>query len=283
MEWVKLNNGIAMPLLGVGVYQIEDAEQCEQTVLDAILIGYRLIDTAAAYVNEEAVGNAIRKSGVARNELFITTKLWIQDQGYEQAKSAFQRSLDRLGLEYLDLYLIHQPFGDYYGSWRAMEELYEAGKIKAIGVSNFYSDRLMDLVLHNRIKPAVNQIEIHPFYQQTEAREVLQQLNIQSESWGPFAEGKNHLFQNKILTGIANQYHKSVAQVVLRWLIQQKIVVIPKSIHQPRMAENYAVFDFQLTSDDIRKITELDLKTSAFLSHTDPETVKWICGIHYDI
>lgn len=283
MKTVKLNNGIEMPILGFGVYQIEDAAVCEQAVYDAIQIGYRLIDTAAAYVNEEAVGQAIRKSGIPREELFITTKLWIQDQGYERAKKAFEKSLTRLGLDYIDLYLIHQPFGDYYGSWRAMEELYNEGKIRAIGVSNFYPDRLVDLIMHNHVVPAVNQVETHPFNQQMEGARLMAEYGVQLESWGPFAEGRNNLFENTVLQEIARKYSKSVAQIVLRWLIQRDIVAIPKSVHKERIAENFDVFGFQLFPEDMEKIISLDQKKSAFLSHQDPQTVKWLGNVKYDI
>lgn len=283
METVKLNNGVIMPILGFGVYQIEDAAVCEQAVKDAIAAGYRLIDTAAAYVNEEAVGKAVKNSGIAREELFITTKLWIQDQGYEQTKKAFQKSLDRLGLDYLDLYLIHQPFGDYYGSWRAMEELYAAGKIRAIGVANFYPDRLADLAMHNKVIPAVNQVETHPFDQQIKANEWMKKQNVQIESWGPFAEGKKNIFNNTVLTEIAHKYNKSVAQIILRWLTQQKIVAIPKSVHKDRIIENFSIFDFYLAPEDMKKIAALDEKQSAFFSHTDPELVEWINKVKYNI
>jgi len=244
--------------------------------LDAIETGYRLLDTAASYGNEAAVGNAIRKSGVARDELFITTKLWVQDASYDGAKQAFERSMDKLQLEYLDLYLIHQPYGDVYGAWRAMQELYQAGRIKAIGVSNFYPDRIMDFILHNEIAPAVNQIETHPFHQQIEAQKLLQENNVQIESWGPFAEGKNNIFHNDVLRAIAEQHGKSVAQVILRWLTQRGVVAIPKSVRKERMAENINVFDFELSSDDMAAIATLDSKQSAFFDHRDPAMVKWL-------
>src|SRR6478609_8212739 len=246
MQTVTLNNGVKMPILGFGVYQVTDQEECERSVYDALQTGYRLIDTAAAYMNEEAVGKAIKRSGVPREELFITTKLWIQDAGYESAKKAFEKSVNKLGLDYLDLYLIHQPFGDVYGSWRAMEELYREGRVKAIGVSNFHPDRVMDLVLHNEVTPAVDQIETHPFHQQVETQKFLQENKVQLESWGPFAEGKNNVFQNELLLSIAGKYKKSVAQVILRWLTQREIVVIPKSVRKERMIENLNVFDFEL-------------------------------------
>ena len=242
MKSIRLNNGVEMPLLGFGVYQITDEAVCEQAVFDAIQTGYRLIDTASAYMNEAAVGRAIRKSGVPRESLFITTKLWIQDAGYEPTKKAFQKSLDRLGLDYLDLYLIHQPCGDVYGSWRAMEELYEAGKIRAIGISNFQPDRVTDLICNNKIIPVVNQIETHPFCQQTETQQFLKANQIQIESWGPFAEGKNNIFGNEVLTAIAGKHQKTVAQVILRWLLQREVVAIPKSVRKARIEENFDIF-----------------------------------------
>jgi 2,5-diketo-D-gluconate reductase A len=271
---VTLNNGVAMPLLGFGVFQVTDAEECERSVSDAIRTGYRLIDTAAAYGNEEAVGNAIKRSGVAREELFVTTKLWIQDAGYERTKPAFERSLQRLQLEYLDLYLIHQPFGDVYGAWRAMEELYRDGRIRAIGVSNFQPDRVMDLIVHNDVVPAVNQIETHPFNQQIETQTFLQDNTVQIESWGPFAEGKHNMFQNEVLRSIAIKYEKTVAQVILRWLTQRGVVAIPKSVRPERIAENFTVFDFDLSPDDMAAIATLDTKISSFFDHRDPNVVK---------
>jgi len=273
---VTLNNGVAMPLLGFGVFQVTDLDECERSVLDAIETGYRLLDTAASYGNEAAVGNAIQKSGVAREELFITTKLWVQDASYDGAKQAFERSMEKLQLEYLDLYLIHQPYGDVYGAWRAMQELYQAGRIKAIGVSNFYPDRIMDFILHNDIAPAVNQIETHPFHQQIEAQKLLQENNVQIESWGPFAEGKNNIFQNAVLRSIAETHGKSVAQVIVRWLTQRGVVAIPKSVRKERMAENLDVFDFELSADDMNAIAALDSKQSAFFDHRDPAMVKWL-------
>ena len=273
---VTLNNGVAMPLLGFGVFQVTDLDECERSVLDAIETGYRLLDTAASYGNEAAVGNAIQKSGVAREELFITTKLWVQDASYDGAKQAFERSMEKLQLEYLDLYLIHQPYGDVYGAWRAMQELYQAGHIKAIGVSNFYPDRIMDFILHNDIAPAVNQIETHPFHQQIEAQKLLQENNVQIESWGPFAEGKNNIFQNAVLRSIAETHGKSVAQVIVRWLTQRGVVAIPKSVRKERMAENLDVFDFELSADDMNAIAALDSKQSAFFDHRDPVMVKWL-------
>ena len=238
------------------------------------MAGYRLIDTAAVYQNEEAVGRAIKRSGVPREEMFITTKLWIQDTGYENTKRAFARSLENLQLDYLDLYLIHQPFADVYGSWRAMEELYREGKIKAIGVSNFHMDRLIDLTVHNEVTPAVNQIETHPFCQQIESAQFMKENNVQIQSWGPFAEGRNNMFGNDVLVSIAKKYNKSVAQVILRWLIQREVVVIPKSVHKERIIENFNIFDFELSQEDMVTIAELDTKESLFLSHRDPEIVK---------
>lgn len=283
MQYVTLNNGVKMPILGFGVYQIQDLSQCEQSVLDAISAGYRLIDTAASYLNEEAVGRAIKQSGVPREELFITTKLWVQDTGYERTKKAFEASLRRLQLDYLDLYLIHQPFGDVHGSWRAMEELYREGKVKAIGVSNFQSDRLIDLILHNEITPAINQVETHPFCQQIETAQFMKDNHVQIESWGPFAEGRNNMFQNELLTSIAQKHNKSVAQVVLRWLIQREVVVIPKSVRKERIEENFNIFDFQLSEEDMRSIATMDTKESLFFSHRDPEMVKMIGTRKLDI
>ena len=283
MEKVILNNGVEMPILGFGVYQVPKAEECERSVLDAIHTGYRLIDTAAAYMNEAAVGSAIKKSGVPRHEIFITTKLWIQDAGYENTKIAFEKSLKRLQLDYLDLYLIHQPYGDIYGSWRALEDLYHEGKIKAIGVSNFQPDRVMDLIIHNKEVPAVNQIETHPFNQQIETQKFLQENNIQIESWGPFAEGKNSIFQNELLQSIAGKYKKSVAQVILRWLIQRKVVVIPKSVRKERIIENFDIFNFELSSEDMDAILSMDTKKSLFLDHRDPGIVKWLGTRKLDI
>ncbi|WP_238650459.1 aldo/keto reductase [Paenibacillus piscarius] len=274
MQTVTLNNGVKMPLLGFGVYQIPDAEECENAVYEALMAGYRLIDTASGYLNEEAVGRAIKRSGVPREELFITTKLWIQDAGYESAKLSFAKSMKNLGLDYLDLYLIHQPFGDYYGAWRAMEELYHEDKIRAIGVSNFLPDRLMDLIVHNKVVPAVNQVETHPFLQQADNAAFMKEQGVQIESWGPFAEGRNNLFSNEVLSGIAAKHNKSVAQVVLRWLIQRDIVAIPKSVRKERIAENFDIFDFALSADDMAQIAALDTGESLFLSYHDPEVAK---------
>jgi diketogulonate reductase-like aldo/keto reductase len=282
MQKIRLNDGVEMPILGFGVYQMNDLEECERSVYDALRAGYRLIDTAAAYQNEEAVGSAIRRGGVPREELFITTKLWIQDAGYESAKEAFGRSLKRLGLDYLDLYLIHQPFGDVYGSWRAMEELYQEGRARAIGVSNFHPDRVMDLIVHNKVVPAVNQIETHPFHQQIETQRFLQEQGVQIESWGPFAEGRNNLFQNELLLSIGGKYGKSVAQVVPRWLIQRGVVVIPKSVRRERIVENFDVFDFELSGEDMDAIATLDTRQSLFLDHRDPAVVKTLGTIKFN-
>ncbi len=276
MEKIKLNNDVEMPILGFGVFQIPDADECENSVSEAIETGYRLIDTAEAYQNEEAVGKAIKRSGVQREDLFITTKVWVQNAGYEKTKKAFQKSLERLQLDYLDLYLIHQPYGDVHGSWRAMEELYKEGKIKAIGVSNFQPDRLMDLMIHNEIKPTVNQIETHPFHQQTEANSFLKENDVRHQAWGSFAEGKNDLFKNESLASIGKKYNKSVAQVVLRWLAQRSIVALSKSVHNKRIEENFNSLDFQLSKEDMETITKLDQKQSLFFDHRDPEMVKWL-------
>jgi 2,5-diketo-D-gluconate reductase A len=276
MQTVTLNNGVTMPLLGFGVFQVPDLKECERSVLDALAVGYRLLDTAASYGNEEAVGNAIRGSGIPRDQIFVTTKLWLTDAGEEKTKRAFDRSLKRLQLDYLDLYLIHQPFGDVYGSWRAMEALYREKRIRAIGVSNFYPDRIMDLMLHHQVKPAVNQIETHPFHQQVETQRFLRENSVQIESWGPFAEGKNNIFQNEILRAIGAKYRKSVAQVVVRWLTQRGVIAIPKSVRKERMAENFAIFDFELRAEDMTAIAALDTKQTAFFDHRDPEKVKWL-------
>jgi diketogulonate reductase-like aldo/keto reductase len=274
MQTIQLNNGVEMPILGFGVFQMTDLDECEKSVLTAIETGYRSIDTAAVYLNETAVGNAIKQSGIAREELFITTKVWIQDAGYENTKKAFDRSLNKLGLEYLDLYLIHQPYGDVHGSWRAMEELYKEDKIRAIGVSNFYPDRMMDLIVHHDIIPAVNQIETHPFHQQVETQKFLSENGVQIESWGPFAEGRNNLFKNEALASIGRKYNKSIAQVVLRWLTLREVVVIPKSVHKDRIQENFNCFDFELTTEDMQTIASLDMKTTSFFDHRDPKMVK---------
>src|SRR4051794_31041605 len=271
---VTLNNGIKMPILGFGVYQVTDLDECERSVSEALRAGYRPIDTTAAYGNEEAVGKAIKRSGVPREELFVTTKLWTQDASFERAKPAFERSLQRLQLEYLDLFLIHQPFGDVYGAWRAMEELYRDGRIRAIGVSNFQPDRLMDLIVHNQVVPAVNQIETHPFNQQIETQKFLQENNVQIESWGPFAEGKHNVFENELLRSIAEKYQKTVAQIILRWLTQRGVVAIPKSVRKERIVENFNVFDVELSPEDMAAIGTLDTKTSSFFDHRDPAVVK---------
>jgi len=271
---VTLNNGVTMPILGFGVFQVPDPEECERSVYEAIRTGYRLIDTAAAYRNEEAVGRAIQRGGVPREELFVTTKLWIQDAGYDPTQQAFDLSLRRLGLDYLDLYLIHQPYGDVYGAWRAMQELLREGRVRAIGISNFPPDRVMDLIVHHEVTPQVNQIETHPFHQQIETQRFLQKNRVQIESWGPFAEGRNNLFRNDALLALAVKHQKSVAQVVLRWLIQRGVVAIPKSVHKERIVENFAVFDFELSEEDMGQIASLDQKASSFFDHLDPAVVK---------
>jgi diketogulonate reductase-like aldo/keto reductase len=276
MQNVTLNNGVEMPILGFGVFQVKDLAECERSVVDAIQTGYRLIDTAQSYGNEEAVGKAIKRSGVPREELFITTKLWKQSNGYEGTKKAFENSLKRLQLSYLDLYLIHQPVGDVYGEWRAMQDLYKEGRVRAIGVSNFYPDRLIDLIIHNEIIPAVNQIETHPFHQQIETQKFLQENKVQIESWGPFAEGKNNLFHNELLASIGKKYNKTIAQVVIRWLTQRGVIAIPKSTHKERMEENLNIFDFELSSEDLKAIKTLDSNKSAFFDHRDPAMVKWL-------
>jgi 2,5-diketo-D-gluconate reductase A len=274
--FVNLHNGINMPAIGFGVFQINDLEQCEQAVYDALTVGYRLIDTAASYQNEEAVSRAIKRSGIPREELFITSKMWVADVNYEGAKKAYQRSLEKLQLDYLDLYLLHQPYNDVFGAWRALEELYEAGKIKAIGVSNFTAAKLVDFILNNRIAPMVNQIEIHPFNQQVEAIKVMREYKVQPEGWAPFAEGRQNLFTNEILAEIAKQYGKTVGQVVLRWNFQRGIVVIPKSVRKERMIENFNIFDFQLSDEDMEKIKTLDESKGLFVNHEDPEFVKFL-------
>lgn len=275
MKTVKLNNGVEMPVLGFGVYQVKP-EETERVVTEALQVGYRSIDTAAAYYNEEAVGRAINRSGIHREDLFITTKLWISDAGYESAKAAFSESLEKLGLDYLDLYLIHQPYNDVHGAWRAMEELYKEGKVRAIGVSNFQSDRLMDLIIHNEVVPAVNQVETHVFNQQTDNQKFMKENGVQIESWGPFAEGLNNMFSNEILTSIAEKYNRSVAQIVLRWLIQRDVVVIPKSVRKDRMIENFDVFGFDLSNEDMEQIKTLDTVKSLFFDHRDPAMVKML-------
>ncbi|MGN7165385.1 aldo/keto reductase [Paenibacillus cellulositrophicus] len=281
MQKVTLNNGVEMPILGFGVYQIEDIELCEESVYNALMEGYRLIDTAAVYENEEAVGRAIKRSGVPREEIFVTTKLWIQDAGYESAKKAFETSLKKLQLDYLDLYLIHMPFGDVHGSWRAMEELFHEGKIRAIGVSNFLNDRLMDLIVHHEIVPAVNQVETHVFTQQVENAQFMKNYDVQIESWGPLAEGKNNIFKNELLVSIAEKHQKTVAQVALRWLIQRGVVVIPKSVHKERIIENFDIFNFELSGEDMEKIAMLDTKKSLILSLHDPKEVERLSNMKF--
>ncbi|MGX7197600.1 aldo/keto reductase [Enterococcus olivae] len=279
MHTVKLNNGIEMPIEGYGVFQVSP-EETERCVTEALEVGYRSIDTAAAYGNEEAVGKAIKLSGIPREELFVTTKLWVSDQGYENTKLAFETSLKKLGLDYLDLYLIHQPFGDYYGSWRAMEDLYKEGKIKAIGVSNFEADRLVDLILNNDVVPAVNQIEVHPFLQQNEAKAVMEEYGVHIEAWGPLSEGANNIFENELLKEIAEKHQKSVAQVILRWHLDRGVIIIPKSVRKERMQENLAVFDFSLGQEDIEKIATLDLGKSTIIDHHNVEVVKQLNSLN---
>jgi diketogulonate reductase-like aldo/keto reductase len=283
MQSVILNNGVGIPVLGFGVFQITDPVECERSVIEAIQMGYTHIDTAASYRNEEAVGRGILQSGVERGKLFITTKLWIQSNGYEGTIRAFERSLKRLQLDYIDLYLIHQPFGDVYGEWRAMEELYQQNKVRAIGVSNFPPDRIMDLMIHNQIIPAVNQIEVNPFQQQIDTQKFLQDHRVQVEAWAPFAEGKNNIFQNELLRSIAAAHEKSVAQVILRWLVQRGIIALAKTTRKERMRENISVFDFDLSAKDMAAITTLDTKTSSFFDHRNPEMVKWLGNRKLDI
>lgn len=278
MEFVTLSNGVKMPLEGFGVFQVPDAKECEQAVTDALNAGYRLIDTAAAYMNEEAVGVAIKKSGIKREELFITTKLWIQDAGYENAKKAFETSMNKLGLDYLDLYLVHQPMSDYYGSWRALEELYKEGKIRAIGVCNFYPERLADLCLNAEIPPMVNQVECHPFFQQIDALKTMKEYDVQIEAWGPFAEGQYGIFKHPTLTKIGEKYSKSAAQVVLRWNVQRGVVVIPKSVHKERIEENLNIWDFKLADEDMQEIAKLDIGHSEIINHFTAETAKFLNG-----
>ena len=271
---VTLNNGVTMPLLGFGVFQMSDPAECERAVVDALATGYRLIDTAASYGNEAEVGRALKASGVPRDDLFITTKLWIQDAGYERTKQAFDRSLKRLQLDVLDLYLIHQPYGDVHGAWRAMEELHREGRVRAIGISNFHPDRVMDLIVHHEVAPAVNQIETHPFNQQIAAQTFLAENGVQIESWGPFAEGKNNIFSNEVLGSIAARHQKTIAQVIVRWLTQRGVVAIPKSVRKERIEENLKVFDFALSGDEMAAIATLDTKTSSFFDHRDPAMVR---------
>jgi 2,5-diketo-D-gluconate reductase A len=276
MQDVTLNNGMKMPILGYGVFQIADEAECERCVVDAVQVGYRLIDTAASYKNEEAVGRGLKRCGVPRDQLFITSKLWVEDAGYERARVAIDKSLKRLGLDYLDLFLIHQPFSDVHGAWRAMEEALRAGKLRAIGVSNFQPDRLMDITAFNEITPAVNQIEVNPFHQQAESVEFMRGLGVQPEAWAPFAEGRNNLFQNERLVAIAERNGKTVGQVVLRWLVQRGIVSLAKSVRKERMQENLAVFDFELSDEDVKAVATLETGTSSFFSHRDPAIVKWM-------
>ena len=275
IETVKLNNGIEMPLEGFGVFQVPDPSVCEQAVLDAIESGYRLIDTAA-YMNEEAVGRAIAKCGVPREELFITTKLWVQDASYEGAKQAIETSMQKLGLSYIDLYLIHQPMGDYIGAWRAMEEVYKAGKLKAIGVCNFYPNRLADLCETVEVKPAVNQVELHPFFQQENALALMKEYGVHPEAWGPFAEGNHGIFTHPVLTAIGQKYGKSAAQVALRWNVQRGVTVIPKSVHKERMEQNINIWDFTLSGEDMAEIAKLDIGRSEIVDHSDPKFVQML-------
>lgn len=279
MKDVMLNNGIKMPIAGFGVFQIPDLEECERAVLDAIEVGYRLIDTAQAYGNEEAVGRAIQKTSVPREELFITTKVWISNAGYEKAKGSIEESLKKMQLDYLDLVLIHQPVGDYYGTYRAMEELYKEGKIKAIGVSNFYPDRLVDICLFNEVVPAVNQVEVNIFHQQKEAEKVMTKYQVQMQAWAPFAEGRNDMFNQPLLKEIGNRYNKTVAQVILRWLTQRGIVVLAKSTRKSRMEENINIFDFELSEQEMQIIAELDKKESSFFSHYDPNIIEYLARL----
>lgn len=279
MEYVTLNNGIKMPLEGFGVFQVPDPAQCKQAVLDAINSGYRLIDTAAAYMNEEAVGAAIKESSVDRSELFITTKLWVQDADYESAKKAIETSLEKLGLDYLDLYLIHQPMGDYVGAYRAMEEAYKEGKLRAIGVCNFYPARLADLCETVDVIPAVNQVELHPFFQQEDALALMKEYGVRPEAWGPFAEGNHGIFTHPVLSSIGEKYGKSAAQVALRWNVQRGVVVIPKSVHKDRMGQNMNIWDFELSEEDMNEIAKLDIGHSEIVNHDDPNFVKMLHGL----
>lgn len=283
MQTVKLNTGITMPIAGFGVYQIANPNECTRCVVDAIGAGYRLIDTAASYLNEAAVGQGIKQAGVARDQLFVTTKLWVQDTGYERTTRAIDNSLRRLQLDYVDLYLIHQPYGDVHGSWRAMQDAHRAGKLRAIGVSNFEPDRLMDIAAFNEIKPAVNQVEINPFQQQNEAIALMREMGVQAEAWAPFAEGRNNLFKNEVLQAIATKHGKSIGQVVLRWVIQRGVVVLAKSVRRERMVENLAIFDFELDADDTARIASLETGASSFFSHRDPAIVKRMSERKLDI
>ena len=283
MQKVTLNNGVRMPILGYGVFQIADESECQRCVVDAVQAGYRLIDTAASYRNEEAVGRGLKQCGVPRDQLFVTSKLWVEDAGYERTRVAIDKSLRRLGLDYLDLYLIHQPYSDVHGSWRAMEEAYRAGKLRAIGLSNFQPDRLMDIQAFNEIAPAVNQVEVNPFQQQAEGVPFMKEIGVQAEAWAPFAEGRNNMFSNEVLAKIGARLGKSVGQVVLRWLVQRGIVALAKSVRKERMAENIAIFDFELTEADMAAIAMLDTNTSSFFSHRDPAIVKWMAERKLDI
>jgi 2,5-diketo-D-gluconate reductase A len=283
MQHVTLNTGARMPLLGFGVFQIADAKECERSVVDAIEVGYRLIDTAASYLNEEAVGSGLRAAGVDRDQLFVTSKLWVQDTGYERTRLAIDKSLRRLRLDYLDLYLIHQPCGDVHGSWRAMQEAFKAGKLRAIGLSNFHPDRLMDIQAFNETPPAVDQVEINPFHQQLEAVDFMRANGVQAQAWAPFAEGRNDLFHNPELAAIGARHGKSVAQVVLRWLVQRGVAALAKSVRRDRMAENLDVFDFQLSDADLARIASLETATSSFFSHRDPAIVKWMSERRLDV
>lgn len=280
MEYITLNNGVKMPKAGFGVFQVSGQKECEQAVLDAIEVGYRLLDTAQAYGNEEAVGNAIKASNVDRKDLFITTKVWVTNYGYEKAKASVEESLQKMQLEYLDLVLLHQPFNDYYGAYHALVDLYKAGKIKAIGVSNFYPDRLVDMAIFQEVKPMVNQVEVNVFHQQKEAQLYNEKYEVQLEAWAPFAEGKNHMFTNPQLKTIAEKHGKSIAQVILRWLMQRNIVSLSKSVNKQRMKENIDIFDFALDEQDMNVIAEMDKKESSFFSHYDPSTVEMIAGLH---
>lgn len=279
MEFTTLNNGVQMPMEGFGVFQIPDQTECKQAVLDALNAGYRLIDTAAAYLNEEAVGQAIRESGVSRADIFLTTKLWVQDFGYENAKKAIEVSLEKLGVEYIDLLLLHQAFGDYYGAYRAMEEAYKDGKIKAIGVCNFYPERLVDLCMNMEVAPTVNQIECHPFFQQAEALRIAKEYDVKVEAWGPFAEGGHGIFTHPVLTAIGKKYGKTAAQVVLRWNIERGVVVIPKSVHKERIEQNIDIWDFSLDQADMDKIVELDLGKSEIIDHFSPAIAKMLLSL----
>lgn len=279
MQTVKLNNGVEMPILGFGVYQIPERKECEQAVADALFVGYRLLDTAQAYHNEEAVGAAIKNSGIDRKDIFLVTKIWISNAGEEKAAKSIDESLQKLQTDYVDLLLIHQPFNDYYGTWRAMEKAYKQGKARAIGVSNFYPDRLIDLAQFSDIPPMVNQVETHIFNQQKEARKIMQKYHTQIMSWGPFAEGRNNFFQNETLKELGQKYGKSVAQVALRFLTQENVIVIPKSVHKERMEENFNIFDFSLSAEDMEKIRALDTGKSLFFSHYDPQTVEFLTSL----